>query len=204
MRVQIASLVLAEHVYRPFKVHLHDDVHDRLVSGGGDLREYLRDRIRRQLRTAYASNDVPLFFFVMEDRDGSGGFTRPHAHGSIEIRPLRLELVVDQKVLRHLRRIEVKHGTQTAESEAGRWAVRQALKAAAGLKGYQPKVAQSGLHQSRNVWTGKPRFAIFNKDWVTYVFKNADEHSPVLGENRLAFPYDLRQEAKVLWSKIRG
>ena len=89
-------------------------------------------------------------------------------------------------------------------AQAGRWAVRRALKSAAGLHGYRKKVSYSGLHQMRNVWMRKPTFAILNTDWVTYVFKNASEHSSVLGENRLAFPYDLRKEAKALWSKIRG
>ena len=56
----------------------------------------------------------------------------------------------------------------------------------------------------RNVWMRKPTFAILNTDWVTYVFKNASEHSSVLGMNRLAFPYALRQEAQLLWTKIRG
>ena len=204
MKVQVASLALAERGYRPFKVHLHDDLREKLEADGKDQRVYLRDRIPRQLRMIYGSSDIPMFYFVVEDRDTDKGPTRPHAHGAIEIRPLSLERVVDAKARRRLARLSQSHGAETAEREAGRWAVRRALKSAAGLEGYRKKVSSSGLHQMRNVWMRKPTFAIFNQDWVTYVFKNAGEHSSALGENRLAFPYDLRHEAKVLWAKIRG
>lgn len=204
MKVQVASLALAERGYRPFKVHLHDDLREGLEADGKDQRVYLRDRIRRQLRVIYGSGNIPMFYFVIEDLDKDKGPTRPHAHGAIEIRPLTLDLVFDAKARRHLARVELSHGVEVAEREAGRWAVRRALKSAAGLEGYRKKVSSSGLHQMRNVWMRKPTFAIFNQDWVTYVFKNAAEHSTVLGENRLAFPYDLRLEAQLIWAKIRG
>ncbi len=204
MKVQVASLALAERPYRPFKVHLHDDLREKLEADGKDQRVYLRDRIGRQLRKIYGCGNIPMFYFAVEDRDTDKGPTRPHAHGAIEIRPLSLDLVFDAKARRHLTRVSRSHGLNVAETEAGRWAVRRALKSAAGLQGYRKKVSSSGLHQMRNVWMRKPTFAILNQDWVTYVFKNAGEHSSVLGGNRLAFPYPLRQEAQLLWAKIRG
>ena len=204
MKVQVASLALAERGCRPFKIHLHDDIREKLEAEGKDQRAYLRDRIGRQLRVIYGSGNIPLFYFVVEDLDKDKGPTRPHAHGAIEIRPLSLDLVLDAKANRHLARVGRSLGAEAAETEAGRWAVRRALRSAAGLHGYQKKVSSSGLHQMRNVWMRKPTFAILNVDWVTYVFKNASEHSSVLGENRLAFPHTLRQEAKLLWAKIRG
>lgn len=87
-------------------------------------------------------------------RTGSAakGPTRPHAHGAIEIRPLPLDLVFDAKARRHLARVGRSHGVDVAETEAGRWAVRRALKSAAGLEGYRKKVSSSSLHQMRNVW----------------------------------------------------
>ena len=188
----------------PFKIHLHDDVRVKLESEGKDIRVYLRDRIKRQLRVLYGSGNTPMFYFVMEDRDNGGVFTRPHAHGAIEIRPLPVDGVNDAKARRHVHRVQQAHGPLAAEEQAGRWATRHALKAAAGLAGYQSKIAASGLQQSRNVWMRKPTFPIFNQNWVTYVFKNADEYSSVLGENRLVFPYDLLGEAKRLWAIIRG
>lgn len=204
MKIQVASLALAERGYRPFKVHLHDDLREGLEADGKDQRVYLRDRIRFQLRRIYGTGNVPMFYFVMEDRDKDKGPTRPHAHGAIEIRSLSLDRILDAKAGRHMARIAKARGVEIAEREAGRWAVRRALKSAAGLEGYRGKVSAGGLHQMRNVWMRKPTFAILNQDWITYVFKNAGEHSSVLGENRLAFPYGLRQEARLLWSKIRG
>ena len=204
LKVQIASLVLAERGFRAFKVHLHDDLRLDLEHRGIDQKDYLRDRIKRLLRDFYGSGNLPLFFFVMEDRDSNDGLTRPHAHGSIEMRRLELSRISNPKALRHLLRVESKLGVELAELQAGRWAVTQILKAAGGMAGGRPTLASTGLDQRRNVWTGKPRFAIFNPDWVTYAFKNVDEVSPTLGENRLAFPYDLMGEAKLLWSIIRG
>ena len=166
MKVQVASLALAERGYRPFKVHLHDDLRKKLEAEGKDQRDYLRDRIGRQLRVIYGSGNIPLFYFVVEDLDGDKGPTRPHAHGAIEIRALSLDLVCDAKARRHLVRVGRKHGADIAEARAGRWAARRALRCAAGLEGYRTMVAASGLNQMRNVRTRKPTFAILNQDWV--------------------------------------
>lgn len=40
MKVQVASLALAERNYRPFKVHLHDDLREILEADGKDQRAY--------------------------------------------------------------------------------------------------------------------------------------------------------------------
>ena len=69
MKVQVASLALAERGYRPFKVHLHDDLREGLEADGKDQKDYLRDRIGRQLRKIYGCGDIPMFYFVVEDRD---------------------------------------------------------------------------------------------------------------------------------------
>lgn len=204
MKVQVASLALAERSYRPFKVHLHDDLREILEADGKDQRAYLRDRIRRQLRLVYGTENIPLFYFVIEDLDKEGEPTRPHVHGAIEIRPLSIDRVIDPKSQRKFARTQLKGGKCAAEAEAGLQATLFALRSAAGLEGYRKRVAASGLDQARNVWTREPTFQIFNQDWITYVFKHAGKHSPALAENRLTFPYDLLQEAKKVWSKIRG
>lgn len=120
------------------------------------------------------SDNMPMFFFVLEDRDDDGTLVRPHAHGAIELRRLPIDYVTDARLQRQYRRIEAKLGTKDAELLAGRWAIRRSLKAAAGLV-IRPKVASTGVNQSRNVWSGKPRLPIFNSDWV-YLY--AQKHEP--------------------------
>ena len=205
MKIQIASLVLAERGFRPFKVHLHDDLREHLEAESKDQREYMRDAVKRQLRRLYGTGNTPLFFMALEDRDGDGKETRPHAHGSIEVRPLPVASILVPKDRRHVERIERAHGKTVAEKEAGRWATKWALRSAAGLVGSsRPRVARSGIDQCRNVWIRQPTFKIFNHHWVDYVFKNAGEFSRVLPDNRLVLPHDLRGEARRAWASIRG
>ena len=85
--------------------------------------------------------------------------------------------------------------------EAGRAAVVEALKAAGG--GARPRFAAStGLDQCRNLWHRRPYHPIFNSQWVDYAFKHAQTVSATLGENRLALPYGLREEAMRLWQLL--
>lgn len=202
MKIQIYLLVLGERGYRPIKVQLHDDVRSQLMARGQDERVYLRERLKRSLRKMFGSS-LPMFFFVMEDRDRDGTLVRSHAHGAIEICPYPLEQVADRKARRHLERIRAKHGLEEAERQAGRWATRVALKAAVGLES-KPRIAGTGVDQSRNIWMRKPTFPFFNQDWVTYCLKNVFVTSPTLQENRLVRDYQLLGEAKKLWGIIRG
>ncbi len=149
-------------------------------------------------------SEVPMFFFVIEDMDRDGNPVRPHAHGSIEIKPMPIEVVDDARAWRHIAMIERKLGRKVAEDLAGRWAVRAALKLAAGVNQRRGKIASTGISQSRNIWLGKPTLPIFNPDWVTYAFKNVGEIIPVLSENRLVMPYSILGEARRLWAIIRG
>lgn len=204
MKVQIANLVLVERGYRPFKIHLHDDLRLQLEAKGGDQKAYLRDRLRRMLRHEYGQSEPPMFYFVVEDRDKQGQPTRPHAHGAIEIRPLTLSEVRDSKARRRFQKVAAKHGSAIAEFQAGRWAVRRAMRSAAGLEGYRARIATSGVDQARNVWWSKPLFGLINNNWVTYAFKHSSAFSPVLGENRVVLPYAMLAEARKLWGLIRG
>lgn len=202
MKLQIALLVLGEGSYRSFKLHVHDDLVLALRGVGRDLRAYSRDRIRRNLKSHFG-DDIPFYFFVLEDLDNEGNATRPHCHGAIEIGSLPVSAIVDDKVRRRLQRLTQKGFKMEAEHLAGRWAVRQALKATAGQLSY-PKVASTGVNQARNVWMTKPYGALFNHQAVDYAFKHVFTSSAVLSEDRVVLPNALNKESRRLWGIIRG
>ncbi len=145
-----------------------------------------------------------MFFFVIEDMDRDGAPVRPHAHGSIEIKPRPIVDVNNARARRHIAAIERRLGRKVAADLAGRWAVRAALNLAAGVNERRGKIASTGIDQSRNIWLGKPTLPLFNPDWVTYAFKNVGEYSPLLTENRLVLPYSLLGKARHLWEIVRG
>lgn len=49
MKLQVATLVLAEGSFIQFTVHLHDDRREELEAQGADLRKYILDRVTRRL-----------------------------------------------------------------------------------------------------------------------------------------------------------
>jgi hypothetical protein len=196
MKVQLATLALAERGYMQFKLHLHDDLWAELGAAGRDPRVFLRDSIARHLKRRF--ENPPWFFFVMEDLTKHGRPTRPHAHGSIELP--RVSLPFKGPGSRKLREIERDEGRAKAEIEAGRAIVVEALKAA-GVA--EPRFAKtSGVDQCRNLWRRRPYHPIFNAQWVDYAFKHSQSVKSTLGENRLALPYDLRAEARRLWRLV--
>ena len=198
MRVQVATLVMAESGYFQFKVHIHDDLRSEWLAAGKNLKVELRNNVARHLKRAFPG-EVPFFFFIIEDRTKGGDPTRPHAHGSIELRSSQLP--TRGKGSRKLARLALTE-PKAAGLKAGRGKIVAALWAASG--GKEPKVAIStGIDQSRNVWHQKPYGAFFNQQWVDYAFKNAKAISPVLGDGRLAMHQPLLQEAKRLWQLVR-
>lgn len=201
MKVQLATLALSETGYMQFKLHVHDDLRAELEAGGVDLREWLRDSLTRNLKRRFS--EAPWFFFVMEGHTKSGEPTRPHAHGSIEIRSVPF----GSRSTRSLgeRRMIEKKGLAVAELEAGKKLTVAALKACSGnVKGDRPRIAiTSGLDQCRNLWPRPPYHPLFNSPWVDYAFKNAKRVSVTLGETRLVLPHDLRREARRLWNLVR-
>lgn len=200
MKIQIATLALAERGYVQFRVHLHDELLDELRSSDVDLKDYLRDRIARRLKQAYG--DVPWFFFVMEDLATDGvTSTRPHAHGSIELRPAKLPTIKNDQTAVAWRRLVDQHGLAKAELLYSRRITRDALRFASGNGGNRQRI-YGGIDQSRNVWTRLPYHPVFNSQWVDYAFKNARLFSPNLGERRIAFSYPLNGEARRLWRLV--
>jgi hypothetical protein len=200
MKVQLASLVLNERGYLVFKVHPHDDLRVELLAAGKDLRDELRNDLMRHLKRRFPS--APWFFFVMEDRTAAGDPTRPHVHGSIELRPIKLD-PTDKSVPLRLRRLARREGLAAAELQAGKELAIAALKAASGNGGDRPRVALStGVDQVRNVWHRRPYRSVFNSPWVDYAFKNTKRVSHTLGDGRLALPYELRAEARRLWRLV--
>lgn len=197
MKVQLATLALAERGYMPFKLHLHDDLMAELDADGRDVKVYLRDAISRHMKRKLGR--IPWFFFVIEDRTKDGQPTRRHVHGSIEV--IRAPIPSRGRGSRGLRMIEKADGTEKAEIAAGRYIIGQALKAASGAG--RPRIAlATGIDQSRNLWRGRPYHPIFNTQYVDYAFKNTKEVSAVLSDNRLALPNHLRGEAKRLWDLL--
>lgn len=194
MKVQLATLALAERGYMQFKLHLHDDLWAKLVAEGRDPKDYLRDSISRHLQRRFPQ--PPCFFFVMEDLTKKGHPTRPHAHGSIEVR--RAPLPEKGPGSRRLRMIERTEGLAKAEVEAGKALLVTALKAAGGGSGSR-FAKTTGADQCRNLWHRRPYHPIFNSQWGDYAFKHWKSVKSTLGDNRLALPNHLRGEAKRLW-----
>ena len=198
MRVQVATLVMAERGYFQFKVHIHDDLRSQWLAAGKDLKVELRNSLARHLKRAFPG-EVPFFFFVLEDRTTGSDPTRPHAHGSIELR--RAQLPTRGKGSRILACLALRD-EKAARLKAGRIKTVGVLWAASG--GKEPKVAIStGIDQSRNVWHREPYGPFFNQQWVDYAFKNVKAVSATLGESRLAMHQPLLQEAKRLWQLVR-
>lgn len=200
MKLQVATLALAEGHFIQFTAHLHDDRREDLASKGADLRKYIMDRISRRLRGTFG-DDRPGFLFVVEDRDKDGIQVRPHAHGSISVPMINVAMAPARR--RSLEKLVAEGKKADAELLAGRMIVRNALKAAVGLNKRAPKVAASGRNQSRNVWTKVPTFVISTNLWVSYAFKNVNRFSQVLGEDRDAISTSLKADARDLWEVIR-
>jgi hypothetical protein len=201
MKVQLATLALAEKGYMVFKLHMHDDLHQELVSAGKDPLVTLRNALSRHLKRRFGRPS--WFFFVMEEHTTAGNPTRPHAHGSIEIRPLRLD-PDDKSMPLKWRRLIARKGLAQAQHEAGLQLTIEALRAASGNAGDRSRIARtSGIDQVRNLWRRRPYLPVFNSEWVDYAFKNAKRVSKTLRENRLVLPYDLRGEAQRLWRLVR-
>lgn len=201
MKVQLATLALAEKGYMVFKLHIHDDLYDELISAGNDPLVTLRNDLSRHLKRRFGRSS--WFFFVMEEHTTAGDPTRPHAHGSVEIQSLPLD--PDDKLLPlKWRRLIARKGLAEAQLEVGRQLTIEALRAASGNAGDRPRIARtSGLDQVRNLWHRRPYLPVFNTEWVDYAFKNAKRVSRTLRENRLVLPYDLRGEAQRLWRLVR-
>lgn len=200
MKVQLATLVLAEQGYMQFTVHLHDDVRMDLEARGKCRKDYLRNRITRLSWNWFG--EKRHFFFVMEDMDPDGHPVRPHAHGSIAVRPGTLPSKGEDQHL-HYRRMAQRYGQQHAERVFGLRQTKEMLRAASGnTRDHRSKVV-ANIDQSRNVWTSTPQRPFTNEGWVTYAFKNSKECSSVLGDRRLALSQSLRTEARKVWDLIR-
>jgi len=195
--------VLTDLGCRTFTLQIHDDLLAELTASKMSLRAYLRDRIRRTLKRQYGSGNVPLFFFVEEDRDAQGASVAHHVHGVIELRSLELARVGVPSDRRRFEKIAHRDSLQAAQDAAGLWGIKRALQRAAGLEGWGA-TSSTGVKQNRRIWLKKPYPPIFNDGWVTYAFKNSGGASLVLNTNRLMLPNELQRDAKHLWSIIRG
>lgn len=197
---QIATIVLSEKGWLPFKVHVHDDLWHIWTRDGRHKRDELRNRIARRLKDRFG-HDAPAFFFVLEDRTTTGEKTRPHAHGCIG--RVRAPVPPRGEGSRKFALMAREQGLPQAEFEAGRNAIRGALWRAAG--GRVPAIAEtSGVDQRRNVWLPKqPYHPVFNNQYVDYAFRNTRRLSKNLGDRRFAMTNPLRGESRRLWTLIK-
>lgn len=200
MKLQMATLAMAEGRYLQFTVRIHDDLSDSLVAEGKDLKIYLRDRISRLLRNEFR-DARPSFFFVMEDRNAEGCEVRPHAHGSITIPAVDVSRA--QKHRRRLTHLVAAGRKAEAELLVGRMLLREVLKIASGHNKHTPRTAASGRNQSRNIWSRAPVKPLFNHEWVTYAFKNEHRYSATLHENRVTLSRWAKRDAELLWNIVR-
>lgn len=200
MKVQIATMVMAENGYMVFSIHLHDEIRMELERTGACQKDYLRNRLTRMSWKRFG--EKRCFFFVMEDMDPDGQAVRPHAHGSIMVRPASLPQRGEKRHL-HYKRMAERYSQEHAERIHGLDLTKAMLRAASGnTKGKSAKVV-GRIDQSRNVWTSTPRRPFTNEQWVTYAFKNSQAVSQVLGDRRLAFSQALRTEARKVWELVR-
>jgi hypothetical protein len=199
MKLQIATLVLAEGNYIQFTLRLHDDVRLGLADPARQ-KDYIRDRIKRRMRSSFGAH-TPDFLFVVEDMDKDGGAVRPHAHGSIALLPIDIDKAPRSR--RKLQRVAEDQGVEVARLLAGRMTMREELKAAARIGKDSERIASTGVDQSRNLWTRRPTLPLFNQHWVTYAFKNTNRFSGTLGDRRIAMSQPLITRAKQLWEIIR-
>ncbi|OYW23291.1 MULTISPECIES: hypothetical protein [unclassified Sphingomonas] len=199
LKVQMAQLVLGETGFMPFRVHFDQSVLDHLNQIGKDPKDYLRDKISRQLSMRFGGT-VPMFFFVMEDRDKNGATVAPHAHGAIEALWAPLPTLQNGKVAVALRRVAAKKGTRVAELVWGKRLIRQALRAASGPIGNN--INSKSISAASRVWLHDPRLKVFNTQYVDYMFKNAAKFSSTLRMRRLAIRSELTAEATLLWRLV--
>lgn len=183
------------------RLHLHDEVRLDLDHRGIDLKEYIRDRLMRSLRSRFDA--IPWFFFVIEDLTKTGlTRVRPHIHGSIQIPRVPLPLTANGVVKIRYRRVMARSNQIDAEYALGEDLLNDALRAATGNDGSRSAVV-NGIRQGSNMWTRTPYRALFNDEWVSYAFKNMAKFSRRLPENRLSMCRALNQEAQRLWNLIR-
>ena len=193
-------MAMAEVGYMVFSIHLHDEIRKELERSGECQKDYLRNRITRLSKDRFG--EKRHFFFVMEDMDPDGQAVRPHAHGSIAVRPAPLPKRGERRHL-HYKHMAARYGQQHAERIYGLAQMKEMLRAASGnVMGKSAKVV-AGIDQTRNVWTSTPRRPFTNEQWVTYAFKNSQAFSQVLGDRRLALSQALRTEARKVWELVR-
>ena len=195
MKVQLATLVLAEHEFFQFRLHLGSELRDRWVQDSKDTKTEIRNRISSHLKRRFGPN-APDFFFVVEAHDSYGGDVRPHLHGSI--RAVRMPIPTIGPGSRRLGRLGLAD-IKAAETLVGRDLIRAALRAA----GLGTQVTASHGQGIAAVWLKSPQQSLFNTAWVDYAFRNMNRISHQLGEGRLALPHGLRRQAQELWHLIR-
>lgn len=202
LKAQIAALCIHQGRWRPFTIKLHDELLAELTAVGTELKAYLRDRLTRCLRKELGR--VPWFMFIIENRTKSGlSNTRPHVHGLVQILPADLPRRRDGSF--YMRdRIAIKiDGLSNARVREGEERTLAAMKAASGNTYGERAAVVAGRRQSRNVWFGRPLFALWNPEWVSYMFKNSYLGSSALGPDRLVMSQQLTSEAAKLWELVR-
>lgn len=201
MKLQFSSMCIAEHPHVQVRLRLHDEIASELKVAGRDYRSVLRDRLTRFLRERHGPGLD--YFFVLEDLDRDGNTpVRPHAHGMLMIPKLDLFAGSDRRTLHANERLIEKVGLPEAQWLRGRSLVKETLQVIVGNREGRDRVF-GALDQTGNVWTKKSYSPLFNKEAISYAFKNVDAAGSKLPLNRVARSKRLIGEAKRFWNLVR-
>lgn len=203
MKLQLASMCIAEHPHVQIRLRLHEELVDALNAGGKDYRVFLRDRLTSILGNRFGPGTHYLFVLEDLDRDGLGR-VRTHAHGMAMLPSVNLTNMKDGRTKAANERLIGKVGLRQAQFVRGRAALREALHMAVGNRGKpaRPRVV-NGMDQASNVWTKESYNALFNREAISYAFKNSDSEDSRLPPNRIARSQALVTEARMFWDLVR-
>ena len=201
MKLQLASLCIAEHRHVQVRLRLHDAIVEELERNQRDYRSYLRDRMTRILRERFG--DRLLFLFVLEDLDRDRvTAVRTHAHGMVMLPPVNLDTPVDGRTAAARERRITRFGRTAVELAESRSLLKDALQAAVGNRGMHSRY-YGGVDQASNVWTAFSYNPRFNFEAISYAFKNVDAAMSGLPANRIVRSKGLATEAHRFWDLVR-
>lgn len=194
-------MCIAEHPHVQIRLRLHDAIVEELARDGHDYRSYLRDRLTRVLRERFGEG--LLFLFVMEDLDRDHStLVRAHAHGMVMLPKVDLDGAKDGRTKAANARLIQREGRQRAEFIRARALLKEALQAAIGNRGRRP-LHHNGVDQTGNCWTKQSYNPLFNREAISYAFKNVQSPKSTLPINRIARSQGLASEARRFWDLVR-
>lgn len=201
MKIQLASMCIAEHPHVQMRLRLHDQIREELERDCRDYRAYLGGRLTRILKDRFGDNLHYLFIVEDLERDCITP-VRSHVHGMIMLPKVDLYASTDGRTIAANARLIQREGQKRAEFVRSRPILREALQAAIGNRG-QRQLLYKGVDQTGNCWTKKSYNPLFNREAISYAFKNVDAAVSMLPDNRIARSKGLATEARRFWNLVR-